>query len=145
MTSRRSAVIRQLVRFTGIGVVMTLAYLALYAALRGPVGMQAANVVAWLATAVVDTAANRRVTFGISGLHGAARAQAESLLVFGTGMIVTSGSLLALAAVVASPGGPLQLGTLLGANIAAGLLRFTLLRCWVFAPRPVAVADPAAQ
>lgn len=117
---------------------MTLAYLVLYAALQGTLGMQGANVVAWVATAVADTAANRRLTFGVSGRPGAVRAQAESLLVFGTGMVITGGSLLVLEAVVASPGEVLQLGVLVGANVVAGLLRFTLLRHWVFAPRRLA-------
>jgi putative flippase GtrA len=137
-TSRRRAALLQLVRFTGIGIVMTVAYLALYAALQGVLGMQLANVVAWLATAVADTAANRRLTFGVSGRGGAARAQAESLLVFGTGMVITSGSLLALGVVVSSPGEVLQMGVLVGANVVAGLLRFMLLRRWVFAPQRLA-------
>jgi putative flippase GtrA len=141
-TSRRRAALLQLVRFTGIGIVMTLAYLALYAALQGVLGMQLANVVAWLATAVADTAANRRLTFGVSGRGGAARAQAESLLVFATGMVITSGSLLALGVVVATPGEVLQMGVLVGANVVAGLLRFTLLRRWVFAPQRLARRDP---
>src|SRR4051794_33680414 len=91
-------VVSQLVRFTGIGVVMTLAYLVLYASLQGTLGMQGANVVAWVATAVADTTANRRLTFGISGRSGAARAQAESMLVFATGAAITSGSLCILGA-----------------------------------------------
>ena len=131
-------VLLQLVRFTGIGIVMTLAYLALYAALQGVLGMQGANVVAWLATAVADTAANRRLTFGVSGRGGAARAQTEGLLVFAMGLVITSGSLLAVGLVVASPGVVLQMGVLVGANVAAGLLRFRLLRGWVFAPRRLA-------
>jgi putative flippase GtrA len=126
--------VRQLARFTGIGLVMTLAYLGLYAALRGSLGAQGANLVAWVASAMVDTAANRRLTFGRSGRRGAARAQVEGLLVFGTGMLITSGSLLAVDAMVARPGGRLELGVLVLANLLAGLLRFTLLRHWVFAP-----------
>jgi putative flippase GtrA len=117
---------------------MTLAYLVLYASLQGTLGMQGANVVAWVATAVADTTANRRLTFGVSGRSGAARAQAESMLVFATGAAITSGSLFMLGATVASPGGVLQLAVLVGANVAAGLLRFTLLRRWVFAPRRLA-------
>ena len=134
-TTRHRMVLGQMVRFTGIGIVMTLAYLALYAVLQGVLGMQGANVVAWLATAVADTSANRRLTFGVSGRPGAARSQFEGLLVFGSGIAITSGALLALTAVVANPSQGLQLGTLVAANIAAGLLRFTLLRAWVFAPR----------
>jgi putative flippase GtrA len=133
--TRHRMVLAQMVRFTAIGIVMTVAYLLLYAGLQGALGMQGANVVAWLTTAVADTSANRRLTFGVSGRPGAARAQLESLLVFGSGMAITSGALLAVAAVDADPSQPLQLGTLVAANIAAGLLRFTLLRVWVFAPR----------
>jgi putative flippase GtrA len=114
---------------------MTLAYLALYVLLRGTLGAQAANVVAWVATAIVDTAANRRLTFGLSGRPGAARAQLEGLVVFGIGMVLTSGSLFTLDALVAHPTHLLELGVLLLANIVAGLLRFSLLRHWVFSPR----------
>ncbi len=129
---RRTA--RQLGVFTGIGVVMTVAYLALYAVLRGTLGAQGSNVVAWVVTAVADTSANRRMTFGIHGRAGALRAQVEGLVVFGLGLGITSGSLYALEALVAAPGRPLELGVLAVANLAAGLLRFALLRWWVFAP-----------
>ncbi|MDX6300455.1 MAG: hypothetical protein QOF53_1669 [Nocardioidaceae bacterium] len=129
------ALARQLARFTGIGVVMTLGYLGLYVALRGSLGAQGANVVAWVASAMVDTAANRWLTFGLRGRRGAARAQVEGLLVFGTGMLITSGSLLAVDALVAAPTTKLELGVLAVANLLAGLLRFVLLRHWVFAPR----------
>jgi putative flippase GtrA len=118
-----------------IGGITTLAYLGLYAALRGALGAQPANVVAWIATAIADTAANRRLTFGISGRSGAVRAQGEGLLVFGLGLVITSGSLALLDALVAQPERWLELGVLLAANLVAGLLRFVLLRVWVFAPR----------
>jgi putative flippase GtrA len=133
-TRSRRVVVAQLASFAAIGAVVTLAYLAMYATLRGTLGMQGANVVAWVATAVADTSANRRLTFGVRGQAGAARAQAESLLVFGTGMLITSGALLVLGAIVASPGQAVQLAVLAVANLLAGLLRFLLLRYWVFAP-----------
>ncbi len=132
---RLPPVIGQLLWYAAIGGVLTLAYLGLYAALRGTLGAQPANAVAWLATAVADTAANRRFTFGISGRSGAARAQGEGLLVFGLGLAITSGSLRGLDALVANPQRLLELGVLLAANLVAGLLRFLLLRTWVFAPR----------
>ena len=116
---------------------MTLAYLVLFVALRGTFGAQGANLVAWLVTAVADTAANRRLTFGLSGRPGAARSQVEGLLVFGTGMLITSGALFALAA-LARPTQVLELAVLVVANVVAGLLRFSLLRQWVFAPRRLA-------
>ena len=57
----------QLMRFAAVGVASTLAYLALYALLRTGVGPQTANLVALLVTAVANTAANRRLTFGVRG------------------------------------------------------------------------------
>src|SRR5208282_2455659 len=57
----------QLARFTVVGVASTVAYVALFLALRGGLGAQRANAVSLLVTAVVNTAVNRRVTFGIRG------------------------------------------------------------------------------
>ena len=125
----------QLLWFTAIGVVMTVAYLGLYAVLQGTLGAQPANIVAWVVTAVADTAANRRLTFAVPGRHGAARAQGEGLVVFAVGLAMTSGSLAALNALVPGHGSGLELGVLVAANLAAGLLRFVLLRAWVFSPR----------
>lgn len=127
-------IVRQLGFFAGIGAVMTVAYLSLYALLRGPMGPQSANVVAWVATAIVNSAANRRVTFGISGRAGALRAQVEGMMIFGLGLGITSGSLLALEAVRPASSERLEVGVLAAANLVAGSLRFALLRWWVFAP-----------
>ena len=44
-----------------------------------------------LVTAVANTAANRRLTFGISGRRHAARHQFKGLIVFGIGLALTSG------------------------------------------------------
>ena len=124
----------QLAWFTLIGVVATLAYLVLYQGLRGVVGAQPANLIAWLVTAVADTSANRRLTFGVSGPEGAGRAQVEGLVVLGLGLAMTSGSLSALDALVPEPGAALETAVLVAANLAAGLVRFVLLRVWVFHP-----------
>ncbi|MGC9665537.1 glycosyltransferase [Planosporangium sp. 12N6] len=124
----------QLVRFAGIGVASTLAYVLLYAVLRTAVGAQPANLVALLVTAVANTAANRRLTFGVTGRDGAGRHQAQGLVVFAFGLALTSGSLAVLHA-VADPGRLLELAVLVLANLAATVLRFLLLRAWVFRPR----------
>lgn len=123
----------QLLSYTVIGMVMTLAYLSLYAGLRPVLGAQPANLLAWVLTAVADTAANRRLTFGRVGRLGAVRAQAQGLLVFAVSLALTSGALLGLASLAAHPATWLQLGVLVAANVLAGLLRFTVLRGWVFA------------
>jgi putative flippase GtrA len=135
MTGVPLGLTRQLVRFAGVGVASTLAYLALFLLLRGGIGAQAANLVALLVTAAGNTAANRRLTFGVAGRAGAVRQQVEGLVVFGWGLALTSGSLALLHAVAAAPRRSVEVAMLLAANLAATVLRFVLLRAWVFRPR----------
>jgi putative flippase GtrA len=130
----KTGLLRQLVRFSVVGVVSTLAYLVLYSLTRNGLGAQGANFVALGLTAVGNTAANRRFTFGVRGTTGATRHQFEGLIVFGLGLALTSGSLAALHALT-SPGRGLELVVLVLANLAATVLRFLLLRGWVFHPR----------
>jgi putative flippase GtrA len=54
-------------------VASTLAYLALYALPRLGAGPQWANLIALLVTALANTAANRRLTFGVRGGERAVR------------------------------------------------------------------------
>ena len=125
----------QLLRFAAVGVASTLAYLALYAALRTGIGPQWANFVALLVTAVANTAANRRLTFGVRGNDGAVRHQAQGLIVFAVGLGLTSGSLALLDAVSDQHAKSLELVVLVVANLFATAVRFLLLRIWVFRPR----------
>lgn len=127
---------RQLLRFGGIGVASTLAYLLLFAAARPTLGAQAANLVALLVTAIANTAANRRLTFGVRGSAEALRHHAQGLLIFGLGLALTSGSLGLLHAFRGTPSGATELVALVLANLLATLLRFTLLRVWVFRSSP---------
>jgi putative flippase GtrA len=130
-----AGMVGQLVRFAVIGLLSTLAYLALFLLLRGTAGAQTANLAALLLTAVANTAANRRITFGVRGGNGAARAQVQGLVVFGLGLALTSGSLAVLHALDPSPARAAELLLLLAANAAATLLRFLLFRGWVFRTR----------
>ncbi|MEV4659707.1 glycosyltransferase [Micromonospora sp. NPDC049301] len=118
---------RQLVRFAAVGVASTLAYLLLFVATRGALGAQPANLLALLVTAVANTAANRRLTFGITGRRHAGRHHAQGLLAFALGLALTSGSL-AVLHTVAVPTRPVELAVLVAANLAATVLRFVLLR-----------------
>ena len=93
------------------------------------------NVAALLITSVVNTAANRRLTFGIRGRGGAATAQFQGLLVFALGLALTSGTLAALNSWDAHAPRLTELGFLVAANLAATLLRFVLFRAWVFRSR----------
>ena len=60
--------------------------------LRDVLAAQPANAVSLLITAVANTAANRRFTFGIRGRAHAARHQVLGLIAFGITLALTSGS-----------------------------------------------------
>jgi putative flippase GtrA len=128
---------RQILRFATVGVASTLAYLVLFLLLRHPLGAQPANLVALLTTAVANTAANRRFTFGVRGGR-ATRHQLQGLLVFALGLGLTSGALALLGVVSADPSRLVEVGVLVIANLAATVLRFVLLREWVFTSRKAA-------
>jgi putative flippase GtrA len=130
----------QIARFTVIGVVSTIAYVALFLLFRLAMPAQAANVVSLLLTAVANTAANRRLTFGISGRSNAARHQVKGLIAFGLGLALTSGSL----AVLGHAGRLTEICVLLAANLVATVIRFLLYRYWVFgrAERPPDAGPP---
>jgi putative flippase GtrA len=110
----------------------TAAYLALFTLLQDVMNAQFANAFAMAVTAIANTAANRRVTFGISGRRDAARHQAQGLVVFAFGLALTSGALEVLDDRVAAPGRITELTVVVLANLGATVLRFVLLRQWIF-------------
>jgi putative flippase GtrA len=127
----------QAIRFAAIGVASTLAYLLLFLLLRGVLAAQPANLIALLVTAVANTAVNRRVTFDVRGSRDAGKHQFQGLIVFGIGLALTSGALALLSALAGTPGTLLELSVLVAANLLATVVRFVLLRSWVFrAQRP---------
>ncbi len=128
----------QIARFTVIGVASTIAYVVLFLLLRTIMSAQVANVISLLVTAVANTAANRRLTFGISGRSNAARHQVKGLIAFGIGLALTSGALAALAP--AHPGRLAEVSVLIAANLVATVIRFLLYRHWVFG-RPKRAPD----
>ena len=130
---------RQVVRFAAIGVVSTLAYLVLFVALHPFMGAQLANFMALALTAIANTSANRRFTFGVRDRAGAGRHQLQGFGVFLLGLGITSGSLALLQATAPNAGRLLELTVLVVANLAATVLRFLLMRGWIF-KRAVAAA-----
>jgi putative flippase GtrA len=119
---------RQLLRFGAIGIASTLAYLALFAVLRPDIGAQAANLGALLVTAIANTAANRRLTFGVRGSGRIARHHVQGLVIFGLGLALTGGALGLLSIVDPAPAPAVEIATVMAANLLATLLRFVLLR-----------------
>ncbi|KRE76478.1 MULTISPECIES: bifunctional glycosyltransferase family 2/GtrA family protein [Micrococcaceae] len=122
----------QVLRFGLVGAASTLAFALLYLMMQGPLGSQEANFVALLLTAVGNTAANRRYTFGISGPEKLFTQQFQGFLVFLLAWAITSSCLLVLHSVHPDAAPRVELLVLTAANVVATLLRFVLLRLWVF-------------
>jgi putative flippase GtrA len=135
-----TALPRQLVRFAAVGAVSTVAHLVLFVLLREATGAIVANVVALLATTVANTAANRRLTFGVRGREGVGRHQLQGMLVFGLGLGLTTGALALVGHLAPDVGRAVELLVLVAANAVATAVRFALFRSWVFGSRPDAEA-----
>ena len=134
-------------RFMGVGVLSTLAYALLFLVLRPPLGAAEANALALAVTAVGNTAANRRLTFGVRGRGGLLRQHMMGALVFVLTLGLTSGALSVLHGLDATPSRPLELGVLVAASTAATASRYVALKTWVFAgaARWRLRRDPAAS
>ncbi|HEX4082142.1 MAG TPA: bifunctional glycosyltransferase family 2/GtrA family protein [Acidimicrobiales bacterium] len=133
-----------LARFAGVGLVSTVAFLVLYLALRAPLGDYGANAAALVVCTVANTVAHRRVTFaGADPSAGTAVLGATAVLL--TSLAFTTAGL-AVAGWLAPASLAVQLGALLVATGLAGLVRFVLLRAWVFrAHRRSATATPGPR
>lgn len=127
-----TSLLHQLVRFAIVGGLSTVAYAVLFWWWRGPLGPQGANFAALLVTAVANTAANRRLTFGIRGPGAALRHQGQGLVVFALGWALSAGSLWILQTTAPSAPRAVELAVVVVANLGATVLRFVLLRGWVF-------------
>lgn len=130
----------QLALFACVGVLSTVAYAVLFLLLRQLWPAQVANLLALLFTAVGNTALNRRFTFGVRGAN-AGRHQLQGLLVFGVGLMLTSGSLWLLGS-----NAPhwVEVSVLTVANLAATALRFAAMRWWIFR-HPSVAGDRAPE
>lgn len=147
----RVGLLGQLVRFGLVGALSTLAFALVYLVFAHLMPSQAANFLALLVTTIANTAANRRVTFGVRGRSGALSHHLQGLAVFGVAWGITSSALLALHAAAPDASAWLQIVVLTVANLVATIVRFVLLRVWVFRrdrsapPRLAAAASDRAS
>ena len=128
--------VRQIGSFAAIGVVSTLAYVVLFALFRGTLPATLANAAALLLTAIGNTAANRRLTFGVKGRDGLGRHHVGGLVAFLVALAITTASIAALQVAAPRAGRLLEVSVLVAANVLATTVRFVLLRTWID-PRPV--------
>jgi putative flippase GtrA len=127
--------IRQLWSFGAVGLASTLAYFGLYWVLRDVTSAAVANVVSLLITALANTAANRRLTFGVRGRWMLARDHTGGLVALAIALAITTTSLAALHTADPSAGRVAELMVLGSANLAATVVRFVLLRAWIYQHR----------
>ena len=124
----------ELLRFAGVGLLSTLAYVALFALLEGWVGAYAANAVAIAGCSLGNTAAHR----GMSGSVRLGLDRRHRFLVAGALFAISLGFTTVALAVTRALGldalAP-ELVAVTVANVAAAAFRFAILRTWVFRPR----------
>jgi len=140
-TPREPSFFGQVVRFAAVGALSTVAYALLYLLFQLVLPGQVANFGALLVTAIANTTANRRFTFGVRGRRRAVRHQFQGLIVFGIAWAITSGSLALLHLARPDASSLTSLAVLTAANLLATLVRFLLFRVWVFR-RQRQPADP---
>ncbi len=118
----------QLGRFAIVGLASTLAYAGLYLLSRSVMPPAMANALALAVTAIANTAANRRLTFGVRGWHRVLSDHAGGLAAFGIALLLTNVAILALAAL--APGAPpaVEIVVLTAVNAVATAARFLILR-----------------
>ncbi len=135
----RLALASPVARFLGIGIASTLAYALLFLALAGLLGSGLASAVALGLTGVANTAANRRLTFGIRGREQLGRQHLAGFIVFLIALGLTSGALGVLHGL--DPRAPrlLEAAVLVVASLAATVTRYVALASWVFRARPPVV------
>jgi putative flippase GtrA len=128
----RYPLVRQLIRFTGVGIVCTVTSLALYAFLRPWIGAQPANAAALVLTSLMNTALNRRLTFKITESKRMKRDHLNGLIVILVALLLTGGSLGVLHWLNPDASVADELWTTTISGFAATAVRFSLLRHWIF-------------
>ena len=122
---------RQVLVFATIGVISTGAYALLYLAVRTASAAEVANAAALILTAIGNTAANRRLTFGVRDRSNIVRDQAAGLIALLFALAITTGAATALHLSGANVGHLGELAVLVVANAVATLARFVILRAAV--------------
>jgi putative flippase GtrA len=157
----RLALATPITRFAVVGIASTIAYALLFLAFRDSgLGAGIANALALAITAVANTAANRRFTFGIRippTRRGLLRQHAAGAAVYAITLGLTAGALGVLHAAAPDVSPAVELGVLVAASLAATVTRYVALKTWVFsgARRPAnrhagvtlaeALADPPVE
>ncbi|MFJ7771184.1 GtrA family protein [Streptomyces sp. NPDC097107] len=136
-STRRTVWSREVGWFVAIGIVSTVGQALLYWVLRVWWPPAAANLVSLLVLTVLNTEANRRLTFRHTAA-GAVRAHLGAGGLFVLGYLVTSGAVLWFRHAEPGASPAAETGVLAATSVAVTVVRFVVLRLAVFrgsAPR----------
>ncbi len=122
----------EIVRFALVGIASTALFATLFLLFRTGLGPVLANIAALLLATIANTSANRRFTFGLRSRAGAVRHQAQGFVVLAIALAITSGSLILLHALLPDTSRSIELLVLTAANLLATVIRFLLMRSWIF-------------
>ncbi|WP_234393120.1 GtrA family protein [Streptomyces pactum] len=128
---RRTVRSREVGWFVAIGIVSTVGQALLYWVLRLWWPPAAANLVSLLVLTVLNTEANRRLTFRHTAA-GAVRAHLGAGGLFLLGYLVTSGAVLWFRHAEPGASPAAETGVLAAASVAVTVVRFVVLRLAVF-------------
>jgi putative flippase GtrA len=141
----RLALASPIFRFLGIGIASTVAYALLFLALAAPLGSALASAAALALTAVANTAANRRITFGVRGRTHLGRQHLAAFIVFVIALGLTNVALAVVHGLDPHPARLIEAAALVLANLAATVTRYVALSTWVFRAPPSHRPQPAPQ
>jgi putative flippase GtrA len=123
----------QLLRFAGVGAISTLGYLFLFIAWRPITGNLGANALALAICTLFNTAVHKELAHTMRRPVHRGRFAAVSAGLLAISLVLTTLGLLAAHALSAQSL-PVALVAVTVANAAASILRFAVLRAWVFRP-----------
>jgi len=130
----RLALATPVARFMAVGIASTIAYALIFLAFReGGVGAGLSNALALAITAVANTAANRRLTFGVMGRAGLLKQHAAGAVVYAITLGLTAGALGVLHGAAPGASHAVELAVLVAASLVATATRYVALKTWVFA------------
>ncbi len=121
----------RVLRFAGVAVLSTIAYVALYLGLRTVGSAQVANALALLVAAGSHTLADRRLVFDIRGRGTDAWQASHEMLAFGVALVLSAGSLFAAGVYDPTPSRLVEVVAVVMASLVATLLRAVLLTDWI--------------
>ncbi len=127
--------VAQVARYAAVGGLGTLTSALVFLTLRTWWDAVPANLVALVVSTLLSTEINRRFTFGAAQPAHRWRVYAQNGGTVAFYACYGSVVLLVLAAFVDRPSPLLESATLAAASLLGGLVRFLVLRYWVFEPR----------